>query len=251
MKKTLLTIAFLALAGICTTTVSADVVIFDADTTNTTLTGNGIGGDGTLSGTAGSLTYTNSGGNFNNSGFTSTDDINTLNGAAITDLDTVTFAVTVDEFNGAELRSDGVTFGINDLSVRLEASNGGGDIQTIFNGVFTDSMLTSTTAELTNGFTATLVADVDGYTFTLDSVAPTSPLVVTGAFTGTEFVDTVGGGQFFYQQQHRNNNAAANPGNLTSTISVASVSVATAVPEPSSLALICLATLGFGVRRRR
>ena len=220
MKKTLLTIAFLALAGICTTTVSADVVIFDADTTNTVLTGNGLGGDGTLTGTAGSLTYTNSSGNFNNSGFTSDDDINTLNGAAITDLDTVTLVVTVDEFNGAELRSDGVTFGINDLSIRLEASNGGGDIETTFNGVTVDSTFTSTTAELTNGFTATLAADVDGYRFTLVSVGATSPLLVTGAFTGTEFVDTVGGGQFLYTQQHRNNNSAANPGNLTSTISV-------------------------------
>ena len=74
---------------------SGATVIFDASPTNTTLANNGIGGQGTLTGVPGALQFQNNGSNFNFSAFTSTDDINTLNGSPITDADTVTMTINV------------------------------------------------------------------------------------------------------------------------------------------------------------
>ena len=266
MKKPALTFAFLAVAVLCmTTTVSADV-IFDADLTNTTLANNGIGAQGTLTGTPGDLGFQNNSSDFNFSAFFSTDDINTLNGTPLVDTDTVSVTVEVSGFSVGQLRANGVDFGLQsglgdlsaisnnepgDIIVRAEASNVGGDIGTFFDGGgFNDSLAGGTTGNISDGFTITLDADVSGYTFTLESIGGSGDVVISDTFTGTQFVDFVGNGRFFYAQQQFN--TANNGVNLLANITEASVHVTSvAIPEPGSLALIGIATLGLGVRRRR
>ena len=93
-----------------------------------------------------------------------------------------------------------------------------------------------------------MVADVDGYEFTLDSVGATSPIVVGDVFAPGEFVGVVGGGHFFFSQQ-RFNGGTGNT--ITSEISEARVTVTSPAPEPSSLALLGIGAVGFCVRRRR
>ena len=238
------------------------VVIFDASPGNTTLANNGIGAQGTLMGTSGNLDFQNNDSGFNFSAFASTQNVNTLNGGAITDANTVTVTVSVSGFSVGIIRANGIDFGLNNATtsnisnletgdniIRLEASNIGGDIGTFFNGAaFLDSSSTSTTAELTNGFTAILVADVDGYTYTLDSVGDTSPVTVSGTYAPGEFVSTVGNSHLVFAQQQFN--AGNNGVNLLSNITQASIEVTT-VPEPSSAALLGLGGLALIMRRRK
>ena len=263
MKRFLFVIACLVMS---TGSIASADVVFDADTTNTTLSNNAIGLAGTLTGSPGDLNLQNNGSGFNITALLSTDDINTLNGATLTDLDTVTATITVSGLSVGELRANGIEFGLQsaidnpisnsqsgDLVVRAEASNSGGDIGTFFDGgAFDDSGEggSTNTATITDGFTITLDADVDGYTFTLESIGATSPVEISGAFTGTQFVDIVGGGRFYYAQQQFN--PANNGVNLLGNITQASVHVTTAaVPEPSSLALLAIGAVGICVRRRR
>ena len=260
MKRFLFVIACLVMS---TGSIASADVVFDADTTNTTLSNNAIGLAGTLTGSPGDLNLQNNGNGFNITALFSTDDINTLNGATLTDLDTVTATITVSGLSVGELRANGIEFGLQsaidnpisnnqsgDLVVRAEASNSGGDIGTFFDGGgFVDSGAGGTTPTITDGFTITLDADVDGYTFTLESIGATSPVEISGAFTGTQFVDFVGGGHFYYAQQQFN--PANNGVNLLGNITQASVHVTTAVPEPSSLALLAIGAVGICVRRRR
>jgi len=254
-KKHTLAMAIATLGMIGT---SSATVIFNATPTNVTLGNNNIGGAGSITGSAGNLSFSNNTSNFNFTGFTSTQNINTLNGAAITAADTVTVRIAVSGLSGGQLRANGIDFGLNnavatplsvadtgDNVVRLEASNNGGDILSFFNGASgVDSGLTSTTGELSNGFTLELVANANGYTYTLDSVGATSPLTVSGTFSNAaEFVDTVGTSHFFYAQQQFNTGVA-----LSANITEASIQV---VPEPSSTALLGLGGLALIMRRRK
>ena len=155
MKRFLFVIACLVMS---TGSIASADVVFDADTTNTTLSNNAIGLAGTLTGSPGDLNLQNNGSNFNMTALFSTDDINTLNGATLTDLDTVTATITVSGLSVGQLRSSGIEFGLQsaldnpisndpgDLFVRAEASNSGGDIGTFFDGgAFDDSGAGGTT----------------------------------------------------------------------------------------------------------
>lgn len=192
---------------------SAKTIIFDASTTNTTLIGNNRGSLGTITGAPGNLVLTNPTHSFNLSGITSVDDINTLKGSNLTSTDIVTITVHVSGLSGGKLRGNGIQFGLGDtatfgdedagdVQVRMQPSNSRGTILTYFNGLTPiDTGYIASTAELSNGFTAILVADAKGYTFTLESVGNTSPLIVSGTFTEAQFIDIVGSGHFYYSAQ--------------------------------------------------
>ena len=145
-KATALTVACFLVSVLSMTSNVSATFIFDATPANTTLGNNNIGPQGTLTGTAGNLTFVNNGNNFNFSGFFSTQDVNTLNGSPITAADTVTTTISVAGLSVGVLRANGIDFGLNDeiqttaISnnepgdnvIRLEASNAGGDILNFF-----------------------------------------------------------------------------------------------------------------------
>lgn len=261
-NKNTLAVAFVILGMVGS---SSATVIFDASPANTTLANNGIGAQGTLTGTPGDLEFQNNSSGFNFSSFASTDNINTLNGSPITDLDVVTVTIQVADFRIGDLRANGIDFGLNNATtsnisntqpgdniIRLEEGNNGNDIGTFFNGAgFLDSGLNASDVELLNGFTAELVADVNGYTYTLGSVnaaSNTTPLIVSGTYAPGEFVSTVGTSHFFYAQQQFN--SANNGVDLLADITEARI-VVTSVPEPTSAVLLGLGGFAFMMRRRK
>ncbi|MEP4077269.1 hypothetical protein [Haloferula sp.] len=232
-------------------------VIFDASTGNTSsITNNGTPTG--VAGTPGSLTYTGATDGFNNAGFASTDNINTLiGGAGLTDADTVTITLNVSSITGGALRSQGVLFGMsgdtstilggaNSMLIQMEGGNIGSDILIGANSFQDagDTGLQNFNSAILNGFTATLTADKDGYEFSLTGVHTTSPHIVTGTFSGTEFVDNFGTGHFYYTAQKFNQATA-----LTTNITEASIDVTT-VPEPSGVTILGLCGVGLLLRRR-
>ena len=92
---------------------------FKATTGNTTNFSNNNNGttaaNVSLTGATPNLLFDIDGGNFFSGGFGSSDDINTLNGSALTDSDTVTISLVVDSVSHtgtSELRSRGIQFGM-------------------------------------------------------------------------------------------------------------------------------------------
>jgi len=233
------------------------VVVFDASTTNTSSIFNNGSPTG-VAGTPGSLTYTGATNSFNNAGFASTDSIDTLiGGAGLTDADTVTITLNVSSITGGAIRAQGVFFGMSgdnstlfggtdSMVVQMEAANNGGDIVVGANSFQDtgDTGLQVFDVAITNGFVATLTADKDGYSFSLSSVHTTSPHIISGTFSGTEFVDHFGTGHFYYTVQKFNQ---ATP--LVTNITEASIDV-TAIPEPSTATVLGLCGVGLLLRRR-
>jgi hypothetical protein len=205
--------------------------IWSATTANTTVIDSEYSSTGpaTLSGTEGNLVLTSSNGGFNADGFASTADINTLNGTALVDTDTVTIKLTVDSISG-DLRANGVTFGMfssaeaattdTGMLIGAKMANQGSavNIRASFQDIG-DTGFFATDAELYDGFTMTLTANAAGYTFVLESVGATSPITVSGTFAGTEFLDHFGSGHFYFSAQK------FNTGPVSTTISEASISV--------------------------
>jgi hypothetical protein len=246
-KTTLITVLALGLAGVANAG-----TIYSATTGNSTLIDNEYASTGspTLTESNGYLVVYNDNGGFNAAGFTSTADIETLNGTALTDYDTVTIKLTVDSISG-DLRSQGVQFGMypaattateeTGMIIGVEANNLGGDVN--IRASFQDIGVTGykgTDAELYNGFTMTLTADVAGYTFVLESIGATSPITVSGTFAGTEFLDNFGTGHFYFAEQKWNT------GPLTSTLSEASITVESRLAPALALAPTSLSLELFG-----
>lgn len=215
----------------------ADVVFQASDTNTTVISNNNNGADSdanvAISGdtSAGVLTISNTNGNFGNAGIASTDTISALSGGALTSLDTVIMIFTVDSIDGL-FRANGVTFGLDDdnstfgllggLGVNVRANNATTTLTAGFGTADAMTAFSATEASIKDGFTVTLTANVDGYTFSFDGLLPNNanPIVdMTGTFSGTEFVDNFSDGYLYGTAQKWNQGADA----LTTTVSRASI----------------------------
>ena len=221
----------------------ADVVFQASDTNTTVASNNNNGGDSdanvaiTGDTASGVLTITNTNGNFGRAGIMSTDTIATLSGGALTDLDTVIMVFTIDSIEGL-FRANGVTFGLDDgalnddgssefglgagLGVNLRANNVTTTLAAGFGTADPITAFSPTEASITDGFTVTLTANVDGYTFSFEGLLPNdaNPIVdITGTFSGTEFIDNFSEGHFFGVSQKFNQGTEA----FTTTVSQASI----------------------------
>ncbi|MBK1853603.1 hypothetical protein JO972_01400 [Verrucomicrobiaceae bacterium 5K15] len=212
-------------------TVVPSASVFDASPDNTTIIHNGS--EGTVSGTPGELSYLSPLVNYNNGGIVSTQTINELNGRPLTNDDRVVMKLSVSGISGT-LKANGIRFGMSDYTtwgesegesmlIQLSPTNTSSDIS-IYTDSFQDVGETGDSAsndELYDGFEVTLVADVNGYQFTLTGLGNTSPLIISGVFSGSEFVDYFGNGHFLYQAQRYNSTTEP----LVSTITEASISI--------------------------
>lgn len=259
MKKiTLMTVAALGLSG----AVSAGT-IFEATTGNTAQVINTAGDNGLLSltGATPDLLINNGNGNFNSGGFASTDSINTMNGTALTALDTVTISSTVDSITHtgiSELRSRGYEFGMSaaaefdggatlgdNLILKLGGGGNSGNVAMVDSfAAFTQGAFTIDPGSMADGFGVTLTANEAGFTFSFTDVTASSGTLtdLTGTFAAGEFATYFGAGHYYSTAQKRF------AGTTTLDFSEASVSV---IPEPATLGLIAAFGGGILFIRRR
>jgi hypothetical protein len=238
MKHNLSLLTFIILAA---TTTQAEIM-FNASTINTTLVGNGVqvsGTGATLTGSPGNLVYTNPNGVNNMSGFTSTSDVDTLRGKALSDKDTIVFSATITSMTGT-LSANGFEFGMSPNATDFRpdgrlfvkcAATGAVSIQ----GLATvTSDFTISTTSLADGFGVTLTVNKDGWVaeFTGVTLASGSSAIVSGSFTGTEFLDNFGNGHFYLAAQK-----TASP-NMVFNFSEASIDG----PTSKALSLIAIST---------
>jgi hypothetical protein len=186
-------------------------VVFNAASTNTTLVGNSVSvsGDGaTVTGSPGSLVFTNPNGANNTSGFTSTGDIDTLRGKALKDTDIVVISATITSLTG-DLTSNGLEFGMspNATDFRPAARL---MVKYVTSGTVSVGGLATATADFTialaslkDGFGVKLTVNKEGWTFEFTDVVLLSgtSATISGSFSGTEFVDNFGGGHFYLTGQ--------------------------------------------------
>ncbi|MDF7809641.1 PEP-CTERM sorting domain-containing protein [Pontiellaceae bacterium B12219] len=258
MKKMIMAAVVIGLAG----AVSAGVV-YEATTANTTLFNNGFNESGTttLSGTGSDLLMSNSSGLLNAAGFTSSQNVQALNGAALTADDEVVMKLTIDDITAGGIRGNGIEFGMaagtgfrsgsSNLILALEAQNQGSDVLiqvTSFQNAG-EVGFDLTEASLEDGLSVTFTANAAGYSFLLEDIVVdggvndgNTSALVTGTFAGTEFIDYFSGG-FFYTGVQKDNSGA-----LGVDYSEASISV---VPEPATLGLVTAMGGGLLFFRRR
>lgn len=243
--------------------------IFNATTSNSSDFFGGINGDDTdvsLSGATPDLNLAIGGGNFFVGGFSSNDNINTLNGTALTAADTLTMTVTVDGIlhtGNSEIRSRGFEWGMATSATiangaPLGADNfilrvggaGNGTTMSLQNsfGTLTSTPFRPTEASVNDGFGVTLVADAAGFTFSFTGLTAQTGTVadLTGTFAAGEFEANFGAGRYFTSVQRRDSSGSGG----TATIDYSEASIAV-VPEPSSAALLGLAGLALLIRRRK
>ena len=287
MRRTLstLTLPCFLMAFCCTPVLNADVVVYEISAASP-VGDNGANagaandeglvdnGDGTFS-VSSSTTSANNTATFINSG-----DVGSVNdalGRTLLPTDTVTVSLTVDSFIG-NLNANGTEFGIvggagfrEATNLLLQIDNDGirGGVASFFNdgpNVNRADTPGVTDADIQDGFSVEAVYDINGITYTVSGVTATNPVPgdaltpdgYTYSLTAAEiqalsgdpgnaydFVGDVGGGFAYYSFQ--TNTAGAE----TAVISNFTVDVASAVPEPSSVALLSLGAIGFLVRRRR
>ena len=287
MRRNLLalTLPCLLMAFCCTPVLNADVVYEISEATP-------VGDNGFNAGTAndeavvanadGTFTVTSSTSSGNNTAtFINSGDggtINALLGSTLLATDTVTVSLTVDSFIG-NLNANGTEFGIvggtgfrapTNLLLQIDNDGARGGVASFFNdggNVNRADTPGVDDAELQNGFSVEAVYDINGITYTVTDVVPTStvpadtftPTSYTYSLTAAEiqalsgdpgnpydFVGDVGGGFAYFSFQ------ANTAGAETAVISDFSIDVTSiAVPEPSSVALLSLGAIGFLVRRRK
>lgn len=251
-KKLIITaITSLAMAGS-----SIAATIFSGETTNTTIVHNANQGDGgILTGSAGSLVYTSPANSFNNSGFASTSDINTLLATNLLATDVITLSIIVESITGSEFRSNGLTLGLSSsadqagsatsdaLTLLLDHNNAGTITPSGLGLALNDPLTPATNFSddlLRDGFELTVVANSSGYTFDLGGI-----LTGAGTLTEAEFLG-LGSSHFYYSSQQFSDIA------MVTTFNEASISVVSLpVPEPSSTVLVGLGGLALILRRRK
>jgi hypothetical protein len=186
--------------------------VFSATVLNTTLINNGVNDDSEFALAeirGGALQMVNKNGAFNTGGMVSSKNISMLLGRPLTDRDVVTMKFKVQKITG-RIRSKGVLFGMvgsavvwpettmNNLLVAAQCEDLGSNVVQLSslqdNG---DTGHDTSIAALQDGFSMTLVADVHGYSFKLEGVGETDPIVMSGGFSGSEFRDYFGAGYFF------------------------------------------------------
>ncbi|MEN8660971.1 MAG: PEP-CTERM sorting domain-containing protein [Lentimonas sp.] len=260
-------LSILTISSLVLSSAASAVTIFTATTGNTTTVNNN--GAGTLTAGGTGLLYAGAAVASNMGGFTSTSDINTLiGGAGLTAADTVTISVTVDSITGNTFRSNGFEFGLSSatsfrpasesLLLGMAGSNSGSDVRfmSAFGSQSGSLNFNSNQAALIDGFTITLTADVNGYSFFIQDIlvaGSTNPLYTDGDTTATisgtyrfenEFVDYFGSGHLYTAAQQQTNASSQVTDYTSATIDV--------VPEPGTYAMLAgLTGLVFIMLRRR
>jgi VCBS repeat-containing protein len=213
------------------------IEIFSGTGANTSIIENTVNGTPTITFADPILTLSSTGNNNFNGGLSSTDDIDTLLGTPLLDTDTVFLELVVDSLAG-NLVANGFEFGISPGVAFRPANNllfhieDGGAVSHMTSTSIVDGNAaagwSATEGSILNGFTASLTADQDGYTFAFTGLdAGGADTSFSGTFANpTQFRDLFGGGHFYLTAQKSNN-----PDPMVTTISQATIAVNVDVTE--------------------
>lgn len=204
--------------------------LFDATSSNSTFTDNNVNAS-TANTLTGDLVFTHTGGNNNAAGFSGTDSINDLLGTGISlaDTNTVIFKATIDSITGGALKNNMFRFGMapdtsgitpdGNLVLALGTTLSGFNATSLNDPP--DAGWTVTQESLRDGFGITLTVNNSGWTFELTDVIAASGTIapLSGTLTGTQFVDSFGGGHFAISTQMDGS------GDVVTTFSEASITV--------------------------
>ena len=244
------------LSVLLTATVPASAsLIFSAGAGNLNTISNAVTGTTSASFAGGSGTFDTTGLNNYNGGIASQQDIDTLLGRLLLDTETVILSLTVDGMTG-DLQANGYEFGISPdgtgfrpaghLVFQLRAN---GQTSKVSPGALVDGDSPATfnlgETSIEDGFSGTLTANAQGYTFDFTGVnvaSGTGPTSFSGTFANaTQFRNLFGSGHFYTTAQKN-----ANP--MTVTISTATIQV---IPEPGTMGLLLLGAAGLARRLKR